>query len=348
MSTAMPPPADVPRLGHKRVKSSSVLKAIIGDKTHKRTPSEGAALSSNQPLRAQRDHDATSSSNACILPADHPHNQSRVLGELPVNNNAAVSPRKSRDAGDGSSRPAHKKTLSSVSLRSLGREKDNAGQERSPKKSTREQDRSELSPTKPKKTKSTTNLAATFLRSRSSKTIDTSMAPKDKENTTPPSSAGGDGGAPIWAEYSSQKYQEKSKTTTVPLNDRDEVSSGKDYNAPSNRSPAKQRILEERPTLQKRHQSDQRPKSTPAWGLDSVSVAGPASRPLSAGRTLEQNSRVSQKQNMIIASSEADKATRVKAAVAEFNSRAQEAAVDGLDPKGIEAAFEAVLVGILV
>lgn len=344
----MPPPAEVPRPGHKRVKSSSVLKAIIGDKTHKKTSSEGAALLGDQTLRTQRSHDAAPSSNACILPADHPHNQSRVLGELPVHNNTAVSPRKSRDQGDRASRPMHKKTLSSVSLRSLGREKDNTGQEGSPKKSTRERERSDVSPTKPKKTKSSTNLAATFLRSRSSKAIDTSIPPKDKENTTPPSSAGGDGRTPIWAEYSSQNYQEKSKTTTVPLNDRDDVSSRKDHHAPLDRSPAKQRILEERPTLQKRYQSDQRPRSTPAWGLDDVSGAGPGNRPLSAGRTLEQKSHVSQKPSMAPTSSEASKATRVKAAVAELNNRAQEAAVDGLDPKGIEAAFEAVLVGVRV
>lgn len=183
---ASTPPVQA-NMQHRRTKSS-VLKSFI----HKRTGSVGTVLPAaptpnglNNPSTYQHREPMF------LLPADHPH--SRALKELDGrpnerSNQAPQSPKKSRDEkrskdSEGGSRPLHKKTLSSISLKALGGKED--GKSTKPK----EQDLPS-----PKKNKSSTNLATFLSRPKSNKSLnkqaaeDEIRAQRDKENRTPPSS----------------------------------------------------------------------------------------------------------------------------------------------------------------
>jgi hypothetical protein len=148
------------------------------------------------------------------------------------------SPRKSQDAKSSPKKSLHKKTLSSVSLRSLAKKEDKSAHKKS-FDARRAQEEIEAGE-KPKKTKSSTNLAAMFGKGRRDKSP--VKESRDKENTTPPrtSYAQAPPRTPIWAEFSSQ--QEVTTTSKVPLNDQrrsveDEIA----LYTPQDYSPTKQR-----------------------------------------------------------------------------------------------------------
>ena len=148
----------------------------------------------------------------------------------------------------------HKKTKSSVSLRSLvGGDKDN-------KLSLQDAPHE----AKPKKTKSSTNLAALLSRPKSSKSNKNEVlrVAKDKENQTPPNSAGSET-PPIWAQYASQPLPQTSNVTKVRLNDRMSVGEEMALYTPKEYSPSKQRNFGDyqQPTLARRPEPKPRPKS---------------------------------------------------------------------------------------
>ncbi|KAH8812013.1 armadillo-type protein [Xylogone sp. PMI_703] len=226
---------------HRRTKSS-VLKAFI----HKRTGSAGAALS---PTTAPSGFNRSSSYHQnhepmLFLPADHPH--SRALKELENRQNASAqsSPKKRRDEkpskenGEVPKKSLHKKTLSSISLKSL----------LEGSKSTKPADGG---PPSPKKNRSSTNLAALLSRPKSSKSLnkqsaaDELQSQKDKENRTPPTSPGPEAAkeTPIYAQFCSDRFQ------TQPYGGKfveDEIS----LYTPQEYSPDKQRNFYEGPGSQ--------------------------------------------------------------------------------------------------
>jgi hypothetical protein len=237
---------------HKRVKSG--IRSFI----HKRTLSKAAGLSSapdfsiaQSPLDLQTD--------MAFLPDDHPH--STPLGELQQNQQSQPSsPKKSRDdgrpnTGGGKAKSLHKKTLSTISLKSLAG-RDVEKESRSKEEKTK----------KPKKTKSSTNLATLLSRPRSTKNLQKAAAEeelraqKDKENQTPPGSLTTESTSrpPIYAQFSSEYF------TTQPLGGKfleDEI----DLYTPQQYSPGKQRNFFEGPGIQPtlgRRDEDNRPKST--------------------------------------------------------------------------------------
>lgn len=151
---------------------------------HSRSPSKGATLPPKLTTEFEGLPKFEHSPEDFSLPAyEFPH--SRALGEIPQNGQktpSAVSPRKSKnesrkDSGDGS-KTLHKKTMSSVSLKSLFRDSDDK-----PKKEKEEKRKDS-----PKKSKSSTNLAALLSPKKSSKSLKKAAAEaeaKDKENRLP-------------------------------------------------------------------------------------------------------------------------------------------------------------------
>lgn len=270
----------------------------------------------------------------------------------------------------------HKKTKSSISLKSLvggDKDKDNKPSVQDPPQEP-----------KPKKTKSSTNLAALLSRPKSSKSqkSEVSRVTKDKENQTPPSSAGSEP-PPIWAQYASQPVQETSNATRVRLNDRMSVDEEVALYTPKDYPPSKQRNFcdYQQPTLAKRPEPKARPKSaylasTPSLAALADTLSG--RRKVSIDRSnhhaprkdlapthrisledqrrgssdREYSSRRSGGEGRKVSSelikdgvTLAKRGVRVMAAVAALNgkSKEQEKEVKG-DVKTIDNAFEALLV----
>ena len=154
-----------------------------------------------------------------LLPDDHPY------AHLPLterNDNGGLtksSPRKRAQQLDQVvERPSalHKRGKSTISLKGLaaqvvGKENDKG----------QEEDK-DVATGKPKKSKSSTNLASLLSRPRSFGRGATkgSVQSRDKENVTPPGSAITAPPTPIWAQFATTKPLEYTESTTkVPLND---------------------------------------------------------------------------------------------------------------------------------
>ncbi|KAF1998312.1 hypothetical protein P154DRAFT_439444 [Amniculicola lignicola CBS 123094] len=373
--------ANVDRPGHRRNKSStSVLKSIIVPKSHKRSPSDGTALSKNQPDLRPYNPLPNIPQNAPLLPPDHPHNQLRA----PRPQSQVVcppSPRKSQDTKDRPSKSLHKKTLSSLSLRSLSKEKNTEKIKETQSRDLSRTPGDTSRPEAPVKTKSSTNLAAMFNRVKSPKE-GKQVSTRDKENSTPPSSADAAAPAqtPIWAQFSSQAFEEVTNTTKVPLNDRHSIDEEINLYTPTDYSPSKQRNFYEygQPVLAKKQPAKERPKSTIMPASTSTSMfdnftrkrsddrvplgdtktKGNAEKPRvatqptnSSRHMLRRSSSDSGKKKDSAAKQAASptkKPNRVMAAVAALNGKARHANTAStsptkMDPKSVEADFEAVL-----
>lgn len=219
---------------HRRAKSSVLSNLSF---MHKRTPSAGTSLSPTVPLTSP------TFESMPFLPQDHPHY--RALGEIQQNQQTQptqIQPKKSRDGGrpnttETGSRSLHKKTLSSISLKSLsGKDPDKSAKTKEPK------------PSKPKKTKSSTNLATLLKRPKSAKDLnkearaEEARAQKDKENQSPTTTESSRP-PPIYAQFSSEHFAKQ------PLGGKfleDEI----DRYTPQNYSPGKQRNFYEGPGQQ--------------------------------------------------------------------------------------------------
>ncbi|EKG13135.1 Diaphanous GTPase-binding protein [Macrophomina phaseolina MS6] len=246
------------RPSHRRNRSATAFKSILTGLNHKRSPSDGTALAVPAPKDTgrPRSSQAAMGSSAPMLPPDHPHAQ-RILGEIHNQPLAPAPPRKSKDGRDSKMRGLHKKTLSTVSLRSLAKEKDKPKDESKDERREQSRPRSE---DKMKKTKSSTSLSAVFSKAKSPKK-NSSGSGKDKENTTPPHSATSATHTPIWAEFSRQKpeedYREINTSTTIPLTIPRDLEHEIALYTPADYSPSKQRNFYdfEKPSLQQRHPS---------------------------------------------------------------------------------------------
>lgn len=361
------------RPSHKRNKSTTALKSILTGRHHKRSPSDGAALSAAKPKTMPKEnarprpHSSHPPSTAMpLLPPDHPHSQTRVLGEIPNRASNQAPPRKShddRESKEGKRRSLHK-TISSVSLRSLGKGSDKT-------KDEAKEDKRQRNDSKPKRPKSSTNLAAVFSKTKAPKE---KKGSGDKENTAPLAS---NVNPPIWAEFVAHKpggnpQGERSLADEIAL-----------Y-TPTLYSPSKQRNFNgfDQPTLncEKNERKPSRVGSRPSsWHLprstSSNSFIETISRKFSderkaamGGKTQtivetwkERTSRSSQESATYRKSSEKSKVredkrqmetalaskrgSRVMAAVAAINGRAKEGPTEPpLDEEQIDIEFEAVLV----
>ena len=230
----------------------------------------------------------------------------------------------------------------------------------------------------PIKNKPSTGLSALLSKGKSSKNDakEEAKRAKDKENQTPPNSAGGMP-PPIWAEFSKQDGGETPRTTKVPLNDSctfEEVA--KKYTPPEY-SPSKGRnFFFDQPRL---NNGTNRTRPTSFVGPSSSvtrPTETPKSRPKSFVQSFDNNSMLLQGENLVPdlatgsarprTEGEVDKGksasgltiakrgSRVMAAVAAWNGKGkdetresqQDVKEDPKDPQQIESAFERMLVGL--
>ena len=250
MST-MPIPLQGNERQHKRA-GSSVLKSIIAPRHHKRNPTAGNALSHcrTEYLASQRP--------VPILPPNHPHAQ-KALEELKLRE------RQSRSSSDKSievfdeenqlGRNPHRRDESSKSL------KGSPEKVRENVQKPRANDSKENQ--KPRKSKSSTSLSALLSKSKSSKHSKGNGGNlKDKENQTPPSSAGAEL-PPIWAQFATQPVSTQQSPTKVPLNDWRNVERECALYTPKEYSPSKQRNFQDyhQPVLSRKVEPKPRPRS---------------------------------------------------------------------------------------
>lgn len=355
----------------------SVLKSIMTPRNHRRNPSAGLALSQPSTAKINPDNEGPFNSSPSDTPSHFSFGQ--PLGEVNQNRERArSSPRKPADSGRDVSqahgKSMHKKTKSYVSLKSLvGGDKES--------KHVAQNVPVEL---KPKKSKSSTSLSTLLSRSKPLKGRNPDMPrlSKDKENQTPPSSAGSDP-PPIWSQYASQPVQEISHITRVQLNDRRSVDEEMALYTPQEYSPSKQRNFHnyQQPTLAKRAEPKPRPKSAYLPSAPSMSsFAGTLSgrRKVSHERVVQQGpkrdlinpQRMSSEEKCYIPSAQdnlnrrpsiqnrktsgesfregltmAKRGVRVMAAVAALNGKSKEQEKEvKVDVKQIDNAFEALLV----
>ncbi|TAQ87412.1 hypothetical protein B7494_g4269 [Chlorociboria aeruginascens] len=333
---------------HKRAKSS-VLKSFM----HKRTPSTGETLSSTPTENVfHGDPKFESALPMPFLPLDHPH--SRALEELQHNQQtSSAAPKKSREGrrpntGNNAPKTLHKKALSSISLKSLsGKDAD--------KVSKAKESRSD----KPKKTKSSTNLAALLSRPKSSRSVRKEEAEeeaptKDKENRTPISSPIEIVRAPpIYAQFSSE-YFAKQPLGGKFLEDEIELYTPRDY------SPGKQRNFyhgpESRPTLTRREDMSQLPRTylPSSFSLQDISrrISSGSSRASSdLVRRVSNSRKPSLERRSTDHSTKSEKLVtnrgqRVMAAVSALGGRTKVPEVDPepvLEDRDVDTEFEAML-----
>jgi hypothetical protein len=235
---------------------------------------------------------------------------------------------------------------------------------------------------KPKKTKSSTNLASVFAKVKSPKTVSGNQGQStDKENTTPPASAVNPPQTPIWAQFASTAMQEMGSTKKVPLNDGRTIEEEIALYEPKDYSPSKQRNFygHEQPTLGNKP----RPKSEVISGNpSSTSIFEAMTRRISNEGNSRRRSLMGSRRNSseeecgkdrveknksskpkpasstpTEAISMPKRTSRVKAAVAAINNlnvrtnntvKERSGQAPDIDPKEIDAAFEAVLVSNII
>lgn len=348
----------------------------MAPRNHNRNPSAGAALCSTK-MENVNPNPPPLLTEPPQLPSDQQH-RNQPLGEVNQNRERSrSSPRKSLEIyEENKSHPGlHKRTKSSVSLKSLMR-KD---KEKSPQKTPNE------NPTerKPKKSKSSTNLAALLSRPKSSRgqKEDERKELKDKENQTPPTSAAL-APPPIWAQFATGGTQEVDSGMRIPLNDvKDEMA----LYTPREYSLSKQRNFKDyqEPALSRRPEPKLRPKSAfLASGPSTTSFAETLSglrkrstdrdvsrrphgdtaaqhnvenkpesssgfKPSSQRSSVDDRKSVEEppKSGLIMAK----RGSRVAAAVAVFNGKSNEPEMNPrvepkMDIKAINSAFESLLV----
>lgn len=369
-------------------KTSRVLRSIMLNKDHQRHGLQRTATNERDVMMEN-----FNTQSVPLLPPDHPHAEPRVVDE------DARSGRRSRKENV----EPHKRSKSTVSLRSLGRSKD--GDKDKDKKSRKErQAQADIDEgrKKPKKTKSTTSLRGLLTKSRSSKNLkQDAQVQHDKENLTPESVD-----TPIWSQFATTDDTTESNQDQ-PKHIQDEIA----RYTPRDYTPSKQRDFAAPPTLSRpvsssrpelfirpatsdRPQSSDRPSSSgrpssssrPKSALlpTSTSFGDALARKISGHRSQHQpsggdrarppssSSKESQRpsiehstsyfqyytdRNVSNSSTEqgpsnplkiAKRGSRVMAAVAALNGKAnQTVPLKGeakLDPKAVDADFEAVLV----
>lgn len=220
---------------HQRSKSS-VLRSLMGG-GHKRNNSDGSGLPSaplvmpiaTTPAFHMSHQNLAPSRNsgvfhvgfdAAAAAAMEPERYAHALGELQQNRQERSPERRGRDRGIQPPPSPTKTGFSSISLRAFG------GKDRDSSKPPKTRDNS---PTKPKKARSATNLAA-LLRPKSIKNLKQLLTDegdgakeKDKENRSPPSSLGSDHHAtvvpptPIYAQFASQNFGPPSPRLDSPV-----------------------------------------------------------------------------------------------------------------------------------
>lgn len=171
----------------------SMLRSFLPSRQHKRNPSAGDGLPTVMP-------GTSFLGTAGFLPADHPHAQ--PLGERAHNRDAAA-PKPTKEG-------LHKKTKSSVSLKSLIRDREKKDSQKSSPDSPDEGSFEK----RIRKMKSTASLSGILKRSHRDRKGDAAneTKEKEKENRRPTSEVI----SPIWAQFATQAQEDAAGNVYVP------------------------------------------------------------------------------------------------------------------------------------
>lgn len=303
----------------------SMLRSILPSRQHKRNQSAGDTLPTVMP--------GTSFLASGFLPADHPHAQ--PLGERAHNRDAA-GPKPTKGG-------LHKKTKSSVSLKSLIKDREKKENPRPAGDSPNEEGSFEK---KMRKMKSTASLSAILKRSSRDRKGEAVNEPKEreKENRRPVSEVVA---SPIWAQFATQSQEDSMGNVFVPESGRsleEEVS----LYTPKQYSPSKQRNFYDyhQPTLAQKP----RPKSDYiSSGTTKVrEMLGQIQRvPSGKKRHPEMHAEIhnvsDERTSYDSKRNSGHSSGRVMAAVSAFNAKDVGARRDQ-DSKKIESEFEKLLV----
>lgn len=368
------------RTGHKRG-ASAILKSVMPGNNHRLPPSTSFNLENKNAKNSNAESFTGHQGHQAMLPPDHPHTRQHLKEESGNGERIRPSPKKSVEAHkkENTAFGLHQRTKSWTSLKTPA-EKEKV---KSPKKKPEKTGEKSI-----KKSKSSTSLSALLSRPRSSKGTkkeERSQHEYDKENETPPGSAGI--APPIWAQFASQGPPELTSTIKVPLNDRKNVHEEIALYTPQAYSPSMQHNFDpsQQPTLSKRPEFKPRPKSeclsTSTSFIETLSGARRsghdetqntevyqgqeghtsedrarqcASDNQKAGRKSSSEQRQCGDESSSSGTAVAKRGSRVMAAVAAFNGKtkalpkepAHETTITELDPNTIETAFEILLVGI--
>ncbi|KAI9691305.1 MAG: hypothetical protein M1820_009768 [Bogoriella megaspora] len=306
---------------HRRTKSS-VLRSMMVSRNHtSKQPSEGATTSAQFGIYDAQEQQPQQDSITLTSELNLPQ---AARGELQQNFSQPSSPKKNIM----SRRPiSPKKTGSSTSIYE-SRHADHVPPNSEKKPTSRGGRKENDSPVKPKKSKSSTSLSSIFLKSkRSSKNLQGSGISKEKENTTPPASAGAECRTPIWAQFATTGLGGKADNPVDPFSPvQDRPMRLKSEDSPSKDRPTGRR--EGRP------QSDYLQSSSTM----KIPLADSAQRHTSGVRTRSQSR-----------SGENKRGSRVMAAVAAITNaeKIPDTTSGALYPQltgsELDAAFEAVL-----
>jgi hypothetical protein len=363
----------IPLFPQNQLHNSTNMESVVSSPVKEHRRNKSAVLKSMMPSSKRPTLVQTSSTpmpmqavlSMSFLPQGHPHSQQRVLSEIPPNS-SANQPRRSKTDDDRPTKPLHKRTKSAISLRSLGKSKEDMLKDIStPKSSGRRREKDEEQ--SPKK-KSTRSLTSMFNGKQSKETDEQESSHSDKENSTPPKKQQPVPRTPIYAAYASQQ-QEVTSTTKIPLNDLDKRRSVIEeialYDPDPNRMvEAKQRNFHGYdPKLSKPVRSKSEVISNHALGrfVDKPSARKLSSerRPMSyvggeqAEKGSQENRGPSSKhdteqielQKRGAQSKDTSGASRVKDAVARINRRTLKAREEpAVDPEKFSADFEVMLV----
>ncbi|PGG99972.1 hypothetical protein AJ80_09258 [Polytolypa hystricis UAMH7299] len=312
----------------------SVFRSFMPSRKHKKSTSVNDIAISQRPK----------SMAASMLPPDHPHSHShRPLAERDLPNASSVQWKAGYKGPAGG---LHKKTKSSVSLKSLLMDKD--------KKGSSSKDRNNVddgtASYKPKKSKSSTSLSGIFRRPQRDRKGEAGRKEKDKENTAPQHTAENEA-FPIWSQYPTEEQEDQYSRRYGPRNERslDEEMS---LYTPKGYSPSKQRNFFDfhQPVLTKRKEVRPRPMSdyisSGSFSSKSILASGGHSRQSSRGSHDGPISKPRHPSTEVEKSSEAGgkRGSRVMAVINAFNAKekATQPATEG-DIGDIDSAFEELL-----
>ncbi|KDB27195.1 hypothetical protein H109_01064 [Trichophyton interdigitale MR816] len=338
----------------------SALRSILPSGGHKRSKSafeaavRGGPVHHNNPLAAN-----------CLLPADHPHYRPQQHHQQPypdreANRNASNSRAPLQDNSNPPGKTLHKRSKSTLSLKSLLKDKNSKDKDQTQKEPVKHE-KHEPTPrrNKPKRTKSSTSLSSLF-RKHQSRPKDNDSGSRDKENFSPVDIFDDSASAAPGVYTAHLPPDNSSGSRYVPENRRT-VAEEMSLYTPQGYSPSKQRNFHDhhKPSLTRADKARRKSDSIPSTsaGVREMLATGRKPSPLGPHNSnlperkisSSSNSQASTKSNEAPAKrrvSNGRRSSRVMAAIAAFNAKDQQAAsTKQADPKdtAIENAFEQLL-----
>ncbi|KAJ5595266.1 Diaphanous GTPase-binding [Penicillium hispanicum] len=349
----MAPTASAPQIfddANRPPARSSVFRAIMSSKAHKRNQSADDAVAPQLPKIKSSDP----------VPFPWAEQPATGPGHLPLaeivpnrdasGNNVSASKNGSHE-GKGA---LHKKTKSAVSLKSLRSYME--------RKDAKAEDNEESDEYKPKKTKSTNSFSAILKRSQRGRKGDGSKPSRDKENRSPTDLVD-NMPSPVWSQEATSMYREpvsRSRQNST-ADRRRSVAEEVSLYTPKVYSPAQQRNFYDyhQPSLTRSGEGKPRPKSDCVGGNKKMkdilgtlqrapsgesSGADRTDSASSKGSAVDRARKMSGPGSPTKEPANARRLSRVQAAISVFNAKEKDADVHRhLNSKDLESEFEKLL-----